>query len=480
MSIRILRDVEEAISREVRRITFHDDRTVDFRVLKDTFDPITGENVVLPVEANYYDSSADTRQIQYPHIFVKLLRTNEDLTTGRVVSQYGKSITVPVATAPKAFQQILYTSDGLISTPGNTIGTSIFKIKKAIPGYLLRVLSGNNIGTYKIATVVASNLGNHTLTVAPELIEDMPEVGFLADSRVVTFLTLLDINTAKVGDVWTDAANDTWNITAVNPNTASITIDGSGTPNLLAGSKITRTGDIFQSADLTLVKFSIMDPTKPITSTTGCSATSTTQSVDPSIPLNLYYLVRIDSKERATHIDIANRMWEEFNPPRTALPTVVRTKLSADQILTADVASGGSSSLSVKDNLNFNVGDTVFVFDELTPTKESTGLGFQDVFTAKVLSKTGTTEITLSKSIPDTFLVENGARVVSNALYVLHEFHFVDHVTKDIEGAQYWSHEFTFWVQVFVDRQGTPTQDSVIQKIEISGDDIDGNVIFEC
>lgn len=480
MSVRIFRDIEEALSREVRRITFHNDRTLDFTVLKDTFDPFTGEQVVLPVEANFYDSSADTRQIQYPHFFIKLLRSGEDLTTGRVVPQYGRGITVPVATSPKAFQIIFFTSDGLISAPGNTIGTGIFRVKKAQPGYLLRVLSGNNIGTYKIATVVPSDLGNHTLTVAPELVENLSAAGYLSTTRTVTFLTAVDLHTVKIGDVWTDSALATWNITAVDPDTSSITIDGVVTPALALGSKITRTGNIFQTADLSLVKFSVMDPTKPVSSAGGCSATSSTTSVDPSIPLNFYYMIRIDSKERSTHIDIANRMWEEFNPPRTALPTVVRSKLSADQKLTADITSGGSTSVQVKDNSNFNVGDTVFVFDELTPTKASSGLGFQDVFTAKVISKTGTTGLTLSQTIPDTFVVENGARVVSNASYILHEFHFVDHITKDVEGAQYWSHEFTFWVQAFVDRQGTPSESGVIQKIEISGDDIDGNVIYEC
>lgn len=481
MSVRIFLDTEEAISREVRRISFFEDRTRDFTVLKDTFDPITGESVSIPVEANFYDSSADTRQIQYPHFFVKLLKTSEDLTTGRVVPQYGKSFIIPVATAPGAFEQILYTSDGLITAPGNIIGTGIFKIKKVHPGYLLRILSGNNIGTYKIATVVASNLGNHTITVAPELVENLSALGFLSITRTVTFLTPVDLSTVKIGDIWTDASLATWNITAVDSTTSSISIDGSGNPSFAAASKITRTGNIFQLADSGLIKFSIMDPTKPVTSLTGCSLTSSNTAVDPGIPLNLYYLVRIDSKERQTHIAIANRMWEEFNPPRTALPTIVRTKASAEQLFTADISSGGSASLLIGDNSNFNVGDPVFVFDELTPTKASDGKGFQEVFSAKVISKTGTTGLTLSKTIPDTFTVENGTKIVSNANYILQEFHFLDHVTKDVEGAQYWSHEFTYWVQVFVDRQGLSTeQTSVIQKIEISGDDIDGNVIYEC
>lgn len=481
MSVRILRDVEEGLSREVRRITFFNDRTPDFTVLKDTFDPITGELVSLPIEANFYDSSADTRQIQYPHFFVKLLKIDEDLTTGRVVPQYGKYITTSINTSPKAFEQILYTSDGLISAPGNTIGTGIFKIRKVIPGYLLRVLSGNNIGTYKIATVVPNALGNHTITIAPELVENLSDLGFISTTRILTLLTPTDLNTVKIGDVFVDNSAASWNITAVDYNTSSITIDGITDPDLTAGGKITRTGNIFQFSDLSLVKFSIMDPTKPVTTSGGCSATAGNTSVDPSIPLDLYYLVRIDSKERDTHIDIANRMWEEFNPPRTALPTIVRTKLSADQKIITDITTGGSTLVQVVDNSNYNVGDSVFIFDELTPTKDIHGNGFQEVFTAQILSKSGTTDLTLSKTISDTFIVENGARVVSNAFYILHEFHFKNHVTKDVEGAQYWSHEFTFWIQVFVDRQGIPTvNDGVIQKIEISGDDINGNVIFEC
>jgi hypothetical protein len=481
MSVRIFFDVEEAISREVRRITFFQDRTVDnFTVLKDTFDPVTGDIVSLPIEANFYDSSADARQIQYPHFFVKLLRSKEDLTTGRVIPEYGKIFTTPVTTSPSAFEQVMYLSDGSITAAGNTVGTGSFQIRKIQPGYLLRILSGNNIGTYEILTVVPSNLGNHTITVSPQLLVNLPAAGFVSATRVLTFLTPVDLNTIKIGDIFTDPSSASWNITAVDPTISSITIDGIATPDLTATGQITRTGNIFQTADTSLVKVSILDPNKKVISTSGTNSTSSL-AFDPSIPLDLYYLVRIDSKERASHIEIANRMWEEFNPPRTALPTIVRSRLSADQLLVADIPSGGSATIQVNDNFNYNVGDSVFVFDELTPTKAVDGHGFQEVFTAQIISKSGTTGLTLSKPVPDTFLMLNNTRIVSNAEYKLHMFHFVNHITKDVEGSQYWSHEFTFWVQVFVDRQGMPTLlDGVVQKIEISGDDINGNPIFQC
>ena len=48
--------------------------------------------------------------------------------------------------------------------------------------------------------------------------------------------------------------------------------------------------------------------------------------------------------------------------------------------------------------------------------------------------------------------MSNSSLVVSNAYYWLEMFHFVNHDTKDVEGAQYWVHEFTFWVQIWVER----------------------------
>ena len=77
MSITVFKDIEEAILREVRRITFHDTRTADKIVLEDTFDPFTGEIVQVPIEPSLYDSSADTGHIQYPHFFVKLQKYND-------------------------------------------------------------------------------------------------------------------------------------------------------------------------------------------------------------------------------------------------------------------------------------------------------------------------------------------------------------------------------------------------------------------
>jgi hypothetical protein len=438
-------------------------------VLKDTFDPFTGESIALPVEANFYDSSANTRQIQYPHFFLKLVKMAEDRFSKRVIPQYGRIITSPIITSEKAYKVILGGSDGLITAPGNTLTTNIFKIKTVQVGYLLKLISGNNIGTYKISAVTPSNMGNHTITVSNTLLEELPSLGFDSGTREISFLEGVDLSTVKVGDVFTDSLSVSWNITAVDSDAGKLIIDGAGTPSLLEDSFISRTGNVFQNTDPSSIKYSVLDGSQPIKNASSGyagQAYANNAQINPSVPVDIYYLVRIDSKERDTHIDVANRMWEEFNPPRTALPTIIRSKLSVDKKLITDVTVGGSATIEVESNEDYSVGDSVFIFDELTPTKKQNGDGFEQVFTAKIIDKISTTQLVLDQTVPDTFTVYNTTRVVSNAEYCLLMFHYVDHITRDVEEAQYWSHEFTFWIQAWIDRQGEPVEyDGVVQHI---------------
>jgi len=481
MSVTIFKDVEEALSREVRRISFHESRTVDKVVMEDTFDPFTGEIISTPVEPSFYDSSADANNIQYPHFFLRLLRTRHDRFTNRVVPPYGKWCRTPVNNSPKAFEIIVSSADGLINSAGNELVTTIFQINKVKPGFLLRMLSGNNKGTYIIDSINASGSGNHSIFVSSTLVENLPDFEFDNNSRIVIFNEGVDLSTIEVGDIFEDASSNTFNITAVDADAGTVTIDGVTNPDTNSDSKITRSGNIFKTTDLSFARFIVMDPSKPVTVPTVSGpqqASAATVGVSPEIPLDLYYLVRIDSKTRENHIATLNRVWEEFNPPRTALPVIKRTKLSADELLTEDVASGGSSTIKVN-TTNLNVGDKVFIFNDLTPTKKVNGEGFQTPFESKVKSIVSTTEVELEDVVPDSFKLENCARIVSNAEFRLFMFHFVDHVTKDIEGAQYWVHEFTFWVQVWINRLEEPETLSTITDIATQMEDSDSNIIIE-
>lgn len=481
MSRTIFRDVEEAISREVRRITFHDSRTVDRIVLQDTFDPLTGELVQIPVEADYYDSSADTKNIQYPHFFVKILKTKEDLTTGRVVPQYGRWCAVPVKTTPRAFEIVASSSDGTISVPGNDLNTSLFQIRKVEPGFFLRLINGNNVGTYIVDSINVSNTGTHTITVSQDLSLDLPSVSFDVTTRSVVFSESVDLNTVAVGDNYVDNSSVAHPITAVDINSNLVVIGGVATPDTDAGGKFARVGNVFQSADPSLVRFLILDPSKPVKAPgigESEDSNSSFSGVSPEVPVDAYYLIRIDSKERDTHVDVLNRMWEEFNPPRRGLPVIRRTALSAEELLTADVTSGGSQTVTVANNADFNINDSVFIFDNLIPTTNSAG-EFSRPFESKIIGKNGTTELILEDTVPDTYVTENEAIIVSNGEFRIYMFNFVSHDTRDLEGAQYWVHEFVFWVQVWVDRNEEPLTTGVVQDVQTPIEDFDNNIIIE-
>lgn len=483
MSRRIFLDVEEALAREVRRISFHDTRTQDKVVLQDTYDPFTGEVVQAPVEADFYDSSADANHIQYPHIFIRLMKTREDRTTGRVVPQYGKWIQAPLSTSPGAYEIIVPGSDALITSLGNSLTTTIFQIRKVQPGQFIRLLGGNNKGTYIVDSITVNPIGDHTISVSNTIVANLPEFNYNSTTGLVTFSSAIDLNTVKVGDELIDASSNAFSITAVDTSQGTITLATSLTIDTSLGGAVSRVGNVFTATDLSPVKFLIMDPTKPLMTTGFCgNTTQATQSIvgmSPEIPIDAYYLIRIDSKTRENHIDILNRVWEEFNPPRTALPVIKRTSLSAEQLLDADITVGGSTTVIVKDTSKFKVNDKVYIFDDFSPTKAVSGEGFQRPFESKVVNILSNTEIEVADTVPDTYKISSSAKIVSNAELMLCMFHFVDHVTKDVEGSQYWVHEFTFWVQIFVDRLEQPGEYSAITEINTPIEDYDGNIIIE-
>lgn len=477
MSVTIFKDVEEAIAREVRRITTHDSRTLDKMILKETYDPISGELIQMPIEPQYYDSSADAGIVEYPNFFIRLMKTREDRYTGRVVPQYGKWMICPVNYSPKAFE-IIFSGEALISSTGTSLTTGGFQIRKVQPGHLIRLLEGNNVGTYYVSSVVVGVLGSHTITVSNNIVTNLPTFIFSTTTREIAFNSDTDISTVKVGDKFTDLSSNVYTILDVNAIQGKITIDGVSSPDNSAGAIISRIGDVFQNTDLSPVRYIVMDPAKPVTSSSGSSAKSSYEGNSPAIPIDAYYMVRIDSKTRQNHIDTLNRVWEEFNPPRTALPVIVRSALSADQLLTADISTGGSDTIQVADNSNFNVGDKVYIFDDLFPSKRPDGEGFQKPFESVVINKISSNQIVLQDTAPDSFTQSSGAKIVSNAELRLFMFHFVDHVTKDVEGSQYWVHEFTFWVQVWIDRLEEGKVLTAITHIAKDIEDIDTSLIL--
>jgi hypothetical protein len=469
MSRKIFLDVEEALAREVRRITFQDARTIDKVAFRETYDPFTGELIKRPIEPSFYDSSADASSIQYPHFFIRLMRSREDRFSGREVPLYGKYCYTTQTFSPKSYEIITQATDGFINSVGNTLTTGILKISIIQPGNLLRVLEGNNKGTYIVDTIIKDALGNHSINVSNTLVNTLPAFNFDSTSRTVVFSDPVDLSTLKVGDVFTDSDSATFNITAVDADNGQFVIDGATEPSIASGGSVSRTGDVFTATDPSALSFLIMDADKPVSRLGGDTVGSSVNvAVNPEVPIDAYYMIRIDSKTKDNHTMILNRMWEEFNPPRTALPVIARTALSAEAELTADVAPGGSDTISIAadEMQDFNIGDPVFIFDDLTPSKRTDGEGFERPLEGKIIGKPSSTELQLDIVVPDTFITSRCAKIVSNADFKLFMFHFVDHNTKDVEGAQYWVHEFVFWAQFYVDRQGEATEVTTVNTVQ--------------
>lgn len=481
MSVRIFEDIEEAISREVRRISTHEQKTKDKTILKESYDPFTGEIIQIPLEANYYDSSADASKVEYPHFFVRLMKSREDRFSGREIPLYGRWIRENVKFSPKAFEIVTNGGDGLINNVGNTLKTGILGIAKVQTGFLLRILTGNNPGTYKIDQVIKDSMGNHSIVVSNTLLQDLPEFGFDIAERKITFLQGVDLSAVKVGDIFTDENLNTYNVLSVDSTTGTIGIDGTGIPASGTQTTISRTSDVFNQTDLQIVRFLILNPNKPIQSSPICGNVEDKNSkslmLNPPVPLDAYYRIRIDSKTRENHRDILNRIWEEFNPPRTALPVIRRTELSAEALLQEDIPVGGSDILTLLESnvQDIQVGDKVFLSDDLFPSKITNGDGFERPFESTIIAKPSDTEIQLADIVPDTFTTSRCTKIITNAVFELYMFHFQDHVTKDNEGAQYWVHEFTFLVQFWVDRQGLGKEQSAITQIFKSAEENDGD-----
>ena len=142
MSVTILKDTEEALLREFKNILQSQQRTVSYDALPSLFDPFTGEKIKdFPLHAYFYDSSDNARNIEYPHVFIKILRSEEDLTSGRIVPPYGKEVTIPIPYATRAYQIVVsgfdLTISGIYATATDTLD---------FPNIIFTAISAGTIG----------------------------------------------------------------------------------------------------------------------------------------------------------------------------------------------------------------------------------------------------------------------------------------------------------------------------------------------
>lgn len=464
MSVTILKDVEESLLREFRNILISEQRTSTFETFNSTFDPFTGQQVMnMPLEGHFLDSSNNGRNIEYPHVFIKILRSEEDLSSGRIVPPYGKEVSIPIAYAPRAYNIVLSAED-LLMTSGNTVTTNNLKSILINNTYTLSILSGPNVGTYFITGITLVGNGPHTITLSSTIVPVLPTNNYRLSNGTVTFLSPIDLNTVAAGDIFTDSTAKTYTVASVDVANNAIIIDKHNRhnpPSPGSGSFIIRPGNVLATPDLSTPRRAlVLDPSKPVVGkgllNPNLPNTGMNVAHDWAVPLDLIFGITVDTKTFDDHTSVWNRVWEEFNPPRRGLPIIVRTKRSSESLLARNFVGENSNEIEIYDASTFIVGEYVQIFNKLI-------IGFN---TQIVGINYNTNTLMLADSVPNSFTVANGTKVVSNVSTVVWEWDFQSHRDNSTDGSQYWSHSYEYRVQVWVDKKFGEEIYGVIKQID--------------
>jgi hypothetical protein len=476
MSVTILKDVEESLLREFRNILIAEQRTQTYESFPSSFDPFTGEKIEgQSLEAHFLDSSANGRNIEYPHVFIKILRSEEDLSSGRIVPPYGKEVSIPIAYAPRAYNVILSSEDFLM-TSGNTVSTNNLKSILINNTYTLNIISGPNVGTYFITGITLNGNGPHTITLSSTIVPVLPANNYRLSNGTVTFLSPIDLNTVAAGDIFTDSTSKIYTVQSVDVANNAIIIDKHNRHNPPSpgnGSSITRPGNVLPTSDLiTQRRGLVLDPSSPIVGkgllNPNLPNTGMNEAHDWAIPLDLIFGITIDTKTFNDHTAVWNRVWEEFNPPRRGLPIVVRTKRSSESLLARNFSGDSSNEIEVYDSSTFIVGEYVQVFNK-----------FIVGFNTQILDiNYNTNTLMLADPVPNSFTTANDTRIVSNVSTVVWEWDFQSHRDNSTDGSQYWSHSYEYRVQVWVDKKFGQEIYGVIKQIDGDIEPLGSDVII--
>lgn len=472
--VTIIDDIEEALAREVRRMVFHNRkiRQLPGTTFREMFNPFTGELVRKPIEPRFFDDTADSLISTSPRFTIELLKLYEDRTTKRLHPAVGLD-DIEILPGPQAFEVIL-AGNNLTTTDGSTtndVSLTNRKIRDIEDTHVLRILTGNNQGTYNIASITLVGNGPHIITLDNDLLVNLPSFKYNPSAGILKFDSFVDLTSVKSGDLIEDIAGATFTITAVNIQDSSLAVAPGSTIANGANSKITRIGDVLTGDDSGEDQsFMILDPSQPVPNK-GTKYRQRSQL----IPYTFLYFIKISSRERDDHNHIANRMMQVFNPPRGAISTVVRSDESAESNTIKDITAG-EVTIFVKDASKFYAGDVVRICDNLDIGEELT---IQDI-------NQQSNSITFTTPVTKTYSHNNCPIAVSNYTVCEFERDFANHDTDNKRDKQFWIHRFTYRIEAWVDSripdyttEQTFEDTGDVNFIQAALEDFDGNDLCE-
>jgi hypothetical protein len=433
-NIRVLEDIEEAICREVRR-------TRTETIFKELFNPLTGEMVRKPIEAQFFDDSASPGQIVSPRFNVALLKLYEDTKSHRLLPAIGNE-DIEMIDSPQAYEVILGGDEAAISTDTeNSLVVNNTKIRRISSDFMIRIVSGNNIGTYKIESITLIDNGPHLITLSNELLSDLPIFSYNKIAGIITFNGFVDLSAVKTGDIFADKLGTEFDILAVDTQSFTIAIaKGSNVVNGI-GASVTRVSPVLQNAETELISYLVFDPTKPLNKASKYRARSW------PIPYTFLYYIKVVSNERDDHLAVANRMMQVMNPPRGTILTIVRSDKSSESTAIKDVESG-STTIFVDDATYFYVNDRIQLFSDISVGEELIIMSVNNA----------SNSIMVTTPVTQAYLYNDHAKIVSNCEVKAFERDFLNHMTEDVPEKQFWVHRFTYRIEGWVDSRIPPIE----------------------
>jgi hypothetical protein len=367
MMRQVIKDIEEALKREFTQITTQDKRTKTSVFFKSTYDVFTGEVKQVPLEAHFFNENSHPNQVQYPRIDITFDTIEEDRTSGRMLSIWEdyntdyREIVKVNPNRPRVFEPVVSGAEGI--SQGNYFSINSIKLAKVQPNYLLKIICGNNKGTYRIKAI---DVENSRVELESILLENIEGLSFNTDLRNLYFLDNVDLFSVKAGDIFVDDQGVEFKIAKIRTKYRELKLLGNAIPSLGVGSFIKRTANVLSNIDSVPVRYIIMNPEKFKTNAQDCHPLTDGYLLSHNMtPLNYYYTVEIKNKERQLHVEMAERMTETIiNRPRRAIKLALRTDQSAESEVVVGPDIGTGQVVSVKDASQYIVNDLVYFINK--------------------------------------------------------------------------------------------------------------------
>jgi hypothetical protein len=464
-----IKDIEEALKRDIRRLTTHYTQTKTNTGTQTTYDVFSGEVLPASIKAHFYDESSNPNHIQYPRVDVRFEEISEDRESGRMISlwearntDYNQLVWVNQDRPPVYFR---LTSGNEGITSGDSFLISSSKTKLVESGNIISILTGSNKGRYRILSV---DYINNVITLDPTLISNIESISYNPTTRKLYLLDPTDLSAVKAGDVFEDANSTRFPILNVRRDKRELYLGGAADPVLVAGASILREGDVLANIDVSSVKYVIMDANRPlIYQPCDSQVTEGWITENYATPFNYHWTVEIKNKERQSHISIADRFTETVvNRTRRALEILLRTPDSAESKVIDGPSLGSANVFTVADASKMCVNDSVYLINDYGISENNQIIDIDY----------NTNQVMLRFNVPLSFNFHNEAVLVTQADLKLWGMYLVN--GNGIMGQDslnsFFRQEYRFRIEGWKEDEASETTQSGITEISVDPESFDG------